>query len=344
MSDLQIHQKIKSKENEDDIIKFIINSNLTKEQLNLKDYYGETIFFLAVQNKLEKLINYLVSREDINLTVEYNTNNAGDQVVEDSKYNLLEVVSANPPLSQEQEQEKMYLIQKTITEEEQMGGGADLTTLSLSNMGTTLNNNETSIGNTLSNIVERILSGGNKNRSKLMGTRYLNMSSDTILSGGDETDSSDDDKLRKMIKSQKNETVEKLFSKIKSLISDKGGRIHDQKVSSNDRDVSLIKSFLYQKIKKQRPELNSTEKFNKLNDMSEDQLYDMLKDLPDLNKIESDISEHMAKKQSETTSVSSNSSLSFTDMPKKSKAKAKPKEKKASSSKKSSSKKSKSKK
>lgn len=322
MSDLQIHQKIKSKENEDAIIKFIIDSKLSKEQLELKDCYGETIFFLSVQNNLENLINYLKNRGDINLTVEYNKNNAGDAVVEE-------------------------VLKTDVSEQgvqQQMGGGADLTTLSLSNMGTTLNNNETSIGNTLSNIVERILSGGNKNRSKLMGTRYLNMSSDTILSGGDETDSSDDDKLRKMIKSQKNETVEKLFSKIKSLISDKGGRIHDQKVSSNDRDVSLIKSFLYQKIKKQRPELNSTEKFNKLNDMSEDQLYDMLKDLPDLNKLESDISEHMAKKQSETTSVSSNSSLSFTDMPKKSKAKAKPKEKKASSSKKSSSKKSKSKK
>jgi len=321
MSDLQIHQKIKSKENEDAIIKFIIDSKLTKEQLELKDCYGETIFFLAVQNNLENLINYLKNRGDINLTVEYNKNNAGDAVVE-------EVLKTD--VSEQGVQQQM--------------GGADLTTLSLSNMGTTLNNNETSIGNTLSNIVERILSGGNKNRSKLMGTRYLNMSSDTILSGGDETDSSDDDKLRKMIKSQKNETVEKLFSKIKSLISDKGGRIHDQKVSSNDRDVSLIKSFLYQKIKKQRPELNSTEKFNKLNDMSNDQLYDMLKDLPDLNKLESDISEHMAKKQSETTSVSSNSSLSFTDMPKKSKATAKPKEKKASSSKKSSSKKSKSKK
>lgn len=348
-STMNLHDKIKASRDGSDIVAFIEESQLTIPQLEAKDAEGNTPFFLALHYNLPVLVEYLAKK--VNTSTAYNTNNKGDKIITDDACLKSETFSLSlTEVPTKVSQPSMRPISQPVT-------GDGLTTLSITQKDEgmkTLTENTTggnSIGDTLSNIVERILSGGKKyhrsSSSVMVGTRALNMTSDTIMSGG-ESDMSDssEDKLSKMIKSQKNELLDKLLSIIKNVLSENNVRDSTGTVvESNDRNVKLVKTFLYQKAKNELPGSTAADKFNYLISKSSSELEKMLKDLPDLNKLESDISEHMARKMSETTSVSSDDSLSLTSVkPKKttktsskttkSKAKTSKKETKAKTSKK----------
>ena len=223
------------------------------------------------------------------------------------------------------------------------GRNMDLTSLSLNSANPNNYQNNSSIGNTLNSIVNRIVSGGRKSSSsssKMRGQRLLNFNTEADNDSSDNSDTG----LKKIVKSQKNELVEKLFKIIGELlesktITDKTGK----HIKNNEKNVKLIKSFLYTKAKEAKPDSFSAEKFNWLLSKSSTELENMIKDLPDIDKLEKDIEEHMKQKSlsSENTSVSSrkssnksDSSLNITDLkPKKKVVKSKAKSTKSKSKK-----------
>jgi len=220
------------------------------------------------------------------------------------------------------------------------GGNMDLTSLSLNSSMPYNNQNNSSIGNTLNSIVNRIIAGGRKSSSssssKMRGQRQLNFNTEANNDSSDNSDTG----LKKIVKSQKNELVEKLFKVIGELLESKTITDRTGKhIKNNEKNIKLVKSFLYTKAKEAKPDSFSAEKFNWLLSKSSLELENMIKDLPDIDKLERDIEEHMKQKSlsSENTSVSSkkssvnsDSSLNISELkPKKKVAKSKAKPKKS---------------
>jgi hypothetical protein len=330
---LSLHEMIKNSKDGLDVIDFIEKNNYDTVKLQEKDSEGNTLFFLSVHKNLPSLTEYLTCKKKVDTSEQNNTNNKGDKVIiDDCKEKVknfsvsltsLDLNTENPMKPENPMKNDDTLQSLTLTEQVEKPKSEQ----------TSVVGGETSIGNTLNSIVNRILNGGKKKSygQKMVGERTLNLSTiNSEMEGGDD---SSDNSLSKTVNSD--ELLNKLLKIISNLLDSE--KIYDASgyaVENTPKNVSLIKSFLYQKAKKELPNSNSKEKFNYLISKSSSELKSMLSDLKDLKKLDSDISAHMSSKMSDTTS------LSLSDIkPKKTKAtkekKTKDKKPKASKSKKS---------
>jgi hypothetical protein len=70
-------------------------------------------------------------------------------------------------------------------------------------------------------------------------------------------------------------------------------------VDANERNARLIKSFLYKMVSVKNPQMSGMEKISLIKDMKNDEIMDILKKLPDLDKLEKEIQSHNEKRKEE---------------------------------------------
>ena len=191
------------------------------------------------------------------------------------------------------------------------------------------------------NIVNEIQQGGN---TKLMGYRSLNVISfknaektkkssntnvkENSLTGYFLSDSSElvgGNELERMINNRKSEVHEDVLRMILDMLNNGTITQNKKPVDANERNARLIKSFLYKMVSVKNPQMSGMEKISLIKDMKNDEIMDILKKLPDLDKLEKEIQSHNEKRKEE-----------YESKPKESKPKAKeskPKESKPKESK-----------
>jgi hypothetical protein len=203
-------------------------------------------------------------------------------------------------------------------------------------------NEKVDIVNEKANILNEIQKGG---ETKLMGYRNLNTlqsknkqvresslkkSRDYIL-----TDSSElvgGNELERMINSRRDEIHNDVLNMIMEMLN-KGEISQNKKpIDATERNAKLIKAFLYKMVSEKNPQMDGMNKISLIKDMKHDDILDMLKKLPDLDKLEKEIQSRIEKKNS-NKKMQNNQDVSETK-PKASKPKAsKPKESKPKESK-----------
>ena len=325
--------EILDRHKDEDLLQIVIAFfDKSKNLMNAKDSLNKTLLFTLIEKfqkpttsakfkqNTEDIINYLINN-GINTLQSFNEFQG--KTIDFQKISIVD--SVMDPVMAGGNMDLTSLSLNSMAPN-MYGGNMDLTSLSLNSVNPNNYQNNSSIGNTLNSIVNRIVSGGRKSlssssfSSKMRGQRQLNFNTDADNNSSDNSDTG----LKKIVKSQKNELVEKLFKIIGELlesktITDKTGK----HIKNNEKNVKLLKSFLYTKAKEAKPDSFSAEKFNWLLSKSSTELENMIKDLPDIDKLERDIEDHMKQKSlsSENTSISSrkssnksDSSLDITDL------------------------------
>lgn len=177
-------------------------------------------------------------------------------------------------------------------------------------------NEKIGIVNEQANILNEIQNGG---ETKLMGYRNLNtLQSKNIIKNKQEsskkvrenslkksrdyilTDSSElvgGNELERMINTRKNEMHNDVLNMIQDMLN-KGEISQNKKpVEANERNAKLIKAFLYKMVSEKNPQMDGMNKISLIKDMKHDDIIDMLKKLPDLDKLEKEIQSHIEKKK-----------------------------------------------
>ena len=165
------------------------------------------------------------------------------------------------------------------------------------------------------NIVNEIQQGGN---TKLMGYRSLNVISfknaektkkssntnvkENSLTGYFLSDSSElvgGNELERMINNRKSEVHEDVLRMILDMLNNGTITQNKKPVDANERNARLIKSFLYKMVSVKNPQMSGMEKISLIKDMKNDEIMDILKKLPDLDKLEKEIQSHNEKRKEE---------------------------------------------
>ena len=165
------------------------------------------------------------------------------------------------------------------------------------------------------NIVNEIQQGGN---TKLMGYRSLNVISfknaektkkssntnvkENSLTGYFLSDSSElvgGNELERMINNRKSEVHEDVLRMIIDMLNNGTITQNKKPVDANERNARLIKSFLYKMVSVKNPQMSGMEKISLIKDMKNDEIMDILKKLPDLDKLEKEIQSHNEKRKEE---------------------------------------------
>ena len=131
--------------------------------------------------------------------------------------------------------------------------------------------------------------------SKKVRENSLKKSRDYIL-----TDSSEligGNELERMINSRKDEIHNDVLNMIQDMLNK--GKISQNKkpIETNERNAKLIKAFLYKMVSEKNPQMDGMNKISLIKDMKQDDIIDMLKKLPDLDKLEKEIQSHSEKRR-----------------------------------------------
>ena len=131
--------------------------------------------------------------------------------------------------------------------------------------------------------------------SKKVRENSLKKSRDYIL-----TDSSEligGNELERMINSRKDEIHNDVLNMIQDMLNK--GKISQNKkpIETNERNAKLIKAFLYKMVSEKNPQMDGMNKISLIKDMKQDDIIDMLKKLPDLDKLEKEIKSHSEKRR-----------------------------------------------
>jgi hypothetical protein len=156
--------------------------------------------------------------------------------------------------------------------------------------------------------------GGSKksNKNKVMGYRNLVFNSDSdensknkisisndydLLYNSDSEFGNMNEELSIMMRTQKDQIHEKVLNMIMGLL-DKGILEKDSvPIEATERNAKLIKAHIYKNISENNQQMGGLDKIVMFNKMTEQQIIEMVKDMPDLDKLEKEIQKHISDKQ-----------------------------------------------
>jgi hypothetical protein len=154
------------------------------------------------------------------------------------------------------------------------------------------------------------IGGSKKIKNKIMGYRNLvntdsdnknknkiNISSNyNLLYNSDSEYGNMNNELARMMRSQKNEIHQQVTNMIMGLL-DKGILEKDSvQIEPTERNVKLIKAYIYRNISENNPQMGGLDKIIMFNKMTEQQIINLVKDMPDLDKLEKEIHKHIEEK------------------------------------------------
>jgi len=197
---------------------------------------------------------------------------------------------------------------------------------------------------------EKMLGGGNANKKQIMiGHRILISDSDKINSKKNlklhkSTLVSDDynalynsdselgtkskvNELSRMMISQKEKIHNEVLETIMGMLNNGLLTQSNKPIEANEKNAKLIKAFIYRQISEKNPQMGGMDKILAFKTMSENEIINMVKKMPNLDELEKSIQKHIEEKSAKKNNkksidVSETSETSETDKPKKSSKKA----------------------
>ncbi len=103
--------------------------------------------------------------------------------------------------------------------------------------------------------------------------------------------------LSRMMQSQKDKLHEQVLDMIMSMLN-KGELVKDSEpIKANERSAKLIKAYIYRQVSEKNPQLGGLDKILMISKMSDSQIADMVKEMPDLDDLEKTIQKHLEEKK-----------------------------------------------
>jgi len=99
--------------------------------------------------------------------------------------------------------------------------------------------------------------------------------------------------------SKKNLLHDEVQSKISKMLMNKNVMYQNKPVDNTETNARLIKSFLYRKISSKYPKYNSFTKISTINNLDDNELSNLLQDLPNLDEWHTTIQQSVEKKKLE---------------------------------------------
>ena len=150
--------------------------------------------------------------------------------------------------------------------------------------------------------------GGKKHRSKISG--YRNMTFDSDYSMQNEYPNNE---LSRLVESKNDEIVKQIIDRIKDML-EKGLLFREsEKIAATDKNASLIKTYLFGYVKNKNPQLNSMAKHLQIKKMTDDEIVELVENMPDLDKLHEDITKKKDMKSTNLNSDSDKSNLESSD-------------------------------
>ncbi len=108
--------------------------------------------------------------------------------------------------------------------------------------------------------------------------------------------------LSRMMQRQRDNLHQQVLDMIMGMLN-KGELTHDSVViKASERNAKLIKAYIYRKVSEKNPQMGGLDKILSISKMSEQQISNQIKDMPDLDEIEKNIQKHIEERKSERDS------------------------------------------
>ncbi len=108
--------------------------------------------------------------------------------------------------------------------------------------------------------------------------------------------------LSRMMQRQRDNLHQQVLDMIMSMLN-KGELEQDSVViKASERNAKLIKAYIYRKISEKNPQMGGLDKILSISKMSEKQISDQIKDMPDLDELEKNIQKRIEERKSERDS------------------------------------------
>lgn len=105
--------------------------------------------------------------------------------------------------------------------------------------------------------------------------------------------------LSRMMQRQRDNLHEQVLDMIMSMLN-KGEIVKDSVViKSDEKNAKLIKAYVYRKVSEKNPQMGGLDKILAISKMSEQQISDLIEDMPNLDQLEKNIQKHIEHKQTE---------------------------------------------
>jgi len=109
--------------------------------------------------------------------------------------------------------------------------------------------------------------------------------------------------LSRMMQRQRDNLHQQVLDMIMGMLNE-GSLTHDSVViKATERNAKLIKAYIYRKVSEKNPQMGGLDKILSISKMSEQQIADQIKDMPDLDEIEKNIQKHIEQRKSERESA-----------------------------------------
>lgn len=160
------------------------------------------------------------------------------------------------------------------------------------------------------NIFNNNLSGGASrqiHKQKLSGFRNMMRDSDQnpvskidydlmFTSDGNNEFGSGSNELSRMMQNQRDKAHEEVYNTILSMLSKKIILQNSKPLEANEDNAKAIKAYLYRIINEKNPQLGGLDKILVLKKMSEQQIIEMVNDMPDLDELKANIQKQIQER------------------------------------------------
>ena len=151
--------------------------------------------------------------------------------------------------------------------------------------------------------------GGKHHKSKVSGSRNLKMNSDySSMNSTNTSRNTMPSELSRMAESRKDALNKQFLDRILKLLEKGQFIIESETVEPSERNKSIIKSYLYQYVRKKNPQARSFDIYELLKNMTDDQIVDIIESIKmkDLNDLEKIIEQSRQEKMEKRTDSESN--------------------------------------
>lgn len=185
-------------------------------------------------------------------------------------------------------------------------------------------------GNVATNVKEK-QDGGSK--QKIMGYRNLNLSESSLVSESFNINSYSEsepeygisdtgyaafyndseygavtNELSRMMQRQRDNLHQQVLDMIMAMLN-KGELVKDSvAIKASERNAKLIKAYIYRKVSEKNPQMGGLDKILSISKMSEQQISDLIEDMPDLDELEKTIQKNIEERQAERAKSKSDKS------------------------------------
>lgn len=128
--------------------------------------------------------------------------------------------------------------------------------------------------------------------------------------------------LSRMITSQKEKIHKEVLEMIMGMLNKGLLNISNKPIEASERNAKLIKAYIYRQISEKNPQMGGMDKIMVLKTMSENEIINMVKKMPELDELEKSIQKHLEDKKSSKKSIDISETSEDSEKPKKSSKKS----------------------